>query len=313
VAAVLETARLLQAYTFRHTVRFIAFAGEEQGLYGSQAYADSVQARGDKILAVINADMIGYEGDDVPRMEIHAGTQTRNLAVAHILTETIAFHRLELVPQVVTSGATDRSDHSSFWDLGFPAVLVIEDTDIVGPTQDFNPHYHSVDDTLDKIDRSFLTEMVRAVAGTAARLARPTGPDLRITQQGPVAANVGQRLAFTLGYTNTGTAPASSVILTDTLSNGLIYQADSSGFARAFDVAGRVVWDIGTVPPGSGGAFVVTATVRSDVKVGTYLSSTAVVAGNVPDADSRDNLATTEIAVREPRRIYLPMVVRSNQ
>lgn len=309
VVAVLDTARLLQGYTFRHTIRFITFAGEEQGLHGSRAYVDLAQARGDNILAVINADMIGYEGDGAPHMEIHAGIQTRNLAVASALTNTIAFHGLDLLPQVVTRGATGRSDHSPFWDQGFPAVLIIEDTDIAGPTDDFNPYYHSVDDTLDKLNRGFLTEMVRAIAGATARLAEPTGPDLKITQLGPAAAVAGQTLALTLAYTNTGTAAASGVVLTDTLSSGLTYQADSSGFARAFDPAGRVVWEIGDLAPGNGGAFVVTATVRPDAAVDTYLRSTGVVTASPLEADSLDNLSTLEMAVRERQPVYLPMIM----
>lgn len=308
VAAVLESARLLQAYTFRHTIRFITFAGEEQGLYGSRAYAAEARARGDDILAVINADMVGYNSDGSPHMEIHAGAQARNLAVASAVTRTIAFHHLDLLPRVITTGATGRSDHSSFWDRGYPAVLVIEDTDIVGPTDDFNPSYHSVDDTLDKLDRDFLTEMVCAIVGAAARLAEPTGPDLEITQVGPDSAVAGQTVALTLSYTNAGTTAAAGVVLTDTLSNGLIYQSDSSGFARAFDAAGRVVWDIGEIGPGSSGAFVVTATVRSDVAVDTRLRSTGVVAGSPLEADSLDNLSIWEIGVIQRQRVYLPLI-----
>ena len=38
-SAVLEAARILSQYQFKHTIRFVLFTGEEQGLIGSRAYA----------------------------------------------------------------------------------------------------------------------------------------------------------------------------------------------------------------------------------------------------------------------------------
>ena len=45
---------------FERTVKFIAWSGEEQGLYGSGEYVAEVKARGDMIGGVLNFDMIGY-------------------------------------------------------------------------------------------------------------------------------------------------------------------------------------------------------------------------------------------------------------
>ncbi|RME45810.1 MAG: Zn-dependent exopeptidase M28, partial [Chloroflexi bacterium] len=150
VAAVLEAARLLSKHTFWHTVRFVTFAGEEQGLHGSRHYADLAHRTGENIVGVINADMIAYDGDSDPRLEIHAGPEPHNVALAHTLTETIEAYHLNLLPQAVLNAPIRASDHASFWDRDFPAILVIEDTEITGPTFDFNPYYHSAEDTLDK-------------------------------------------------------------------------------------------------------------------------------------------------------------------
>ena len=60
VAAVLATAKILSQYSFNYTIRFITFSGEEDGLYGSYMYAHNASQRGDNIVAVIDADMIGY-------------------------------------------------------------------------------------------------------------------------------------------------------------------------------------------------------------------------------------------------------------
>lgn len=58
-ALVLELARVMSAYNFKHTVVFLITIGEEQGLYGADAFADYVQQKGIKVKAVLNNDVIG--------------------------------------------------------------------------------------------------------------------------------------------------------------------------------------------------------------------------------------------------------------
>lgn len=309
VAAVLEAARLLSQRHLWHTVRFVTFAGEEQGLHGSRHYAEVAQADGENIIGVMNADMIGFDGDSDPRLEVHAGPLQQNAVLARLLDETVRAYGLDLWPQVILNGATRASDHASFWDRGFPAVLVIEDTELVGPTFDFNPYYHTTEDTLDKINRSYFTQMVQAIVGTVTRLARPVGPDLRVVQEGPAAVMPGQMVTFTLAYSNAGTGSAAGVVLTDTLSYGLAYDSDSSSFPRTFDAAGRVMWDVGEVYAGTGGTIVLTATVLSSLHDGPNLESRTMIAGRDLDADGADNVFSVELAVRDWQRTFVPLVL----
>jgi hypothetical protein len=65
------------------------------------------------------------------------------------------------------------SDHASFWDCGFSAVM-ITDTAFLR-----NPHYHEPSDTLDTLDLAFLTQVGTATAATAANLALPVPPLVR--------------------------------------------------------------------------------------------------------------------------------------
>ncbi len=58
-ALVLELARVLSNADVKATVVFICFAGEEQGLYGSQHYADAAAKQGMPIEAVLNNDIVG--------------------------------------------------------------------------------------------------------------------------------------------------------------------------------------------------------------------------------------------------------------
>lgn len=59
VAAVLECARILSQYQFPHTIVFVAFAGEEQGLVGSTLLAAKSKKESWRIDAVLNNDIIG--------------------------------------------------------------------------------------------------------------------------------------------------------------------------------------------------------------------------------------------------------------
>lgn len=55
----------------------------------------------------------------------------------------------------------DRSDHSRFWDIGVPAVMLV-----VG-TPDGNPNYHRPTDTVDTIDLARLAVLVEGVVAMA--------------------------------------------------------------------------------------------------------------------------------------------------
>jgi hypothetical protein len=60
-AAVMELARVMSHYEFDKTIVFIAFAGEEVGLSGSQTYAAMAKQTGMQIEAVLNNDIIGSD------------------------------------------------------------------------------------------------------------------------------------------------------------------------------------------------------------------------------------------------------------
>jgi len=58
-AAVLELARVMSRFKFGATIVFIAFSGEEEGLYGSAHWARGARERNADIEAVLNNDIIG--------------------------------------------------------------------------------------------------------------------------------------------------------------------------------------------------------------------------------------------------------------
>lgn len=58
-ALVMELARVMSRYSYNNTIVFMVTTGEEQGLYGGQAFESYAKAKGIKIKAVLNNDVIG--------------------------------------------------------------------------------------------------------------------------------------------------------------------------------------------------------------------------------------------------------------
>jgi hypothetical protein len=166
-AAVLTAASILKDYNFKYTVKFVTFPAEEQGLWGSYYYAQDAYNAGDNILGVLNFDMIAYDGNGDNIVEIHTGTEVASIALGDALIGTLSDYGINLVPQKITMGATDRSDHASFWDFGYPAILGIEDFD------DFHPAYHTTGDVIAAFDTSYFVDFCKASVAAIATLAEP--------------------------------------------------------------------------------------------------------------------------------------------
>ncbi len=78
VAAVLEAARVLSAHRFRGSIVYAALSGEENGLLGGQTLAALASARGWRMTAVINNDMIG---------NVDGGDGIRDTATVRVFSE----------------------------------------------------------------------------------------------------------------------------------------------------------------------------------------------------------------------------------
>jgi hypothetical protein len=166
---VLVIADILSQRTFDRTIRYVLFTGEEQGMCGSGQYTMLVASQ--NIVAVYNMDMIAWDGEGGPVVELHTrrtnnGGYIGDLALANVFADVVSTYGLgaSLSPRIVSDGES-RSDHASFWNRGFPAILAIEDD------FDFNPYYHKSSDQLARLNMSYYTAFVKASVGTAAHLA----------------------------------------------------------------------------------------------------------------------------------------------
>lgn len=188
VAGVLELARLLAAQELSRTVRFVAFVNEEPPFFlsddmGSRVYARKARHRRDRIVAMLSIETIGYYSDEpgsqqypFPFHFFYPNTGNfigfvANTSSRDLLYEVIAAFRKHTAfpsegiaaPEWVTG--IGWSDHWSFWREGYPAIMVTD-------TALFRyEHYHTMEDTPDKIDYARMARVVNGISRVVAELA----------------------------------------------------------------------------------------------------------------------------------------------
>jgi hypothetical protein len=160
-AAAMLAADLLSQYRWNCTLRFAFWTGEEQGYYGSAAYAWRSYNYGENIIGYLNLDMIAYNSAGTsPGIDlVYHPYMPYTQQLAQLMSNVIDAYNLDLVPQLVSSYG-GFSDHSSFWDYGYTSIHAIEDQN------DFNPYYHSSGDTPGHMDLAYLTEFSKASLAT---------------------------------------------------------------------------------------------------------------------------------------------------
>jgi len=188
VAALLELARLMRDAKPARTLRLVWFVNEEPPYYkgedmGSRRYARRSRARGENIVAMLSVETVGYysEREGSQRYPFPLGffypargdflAFVSNLGSRALMHEAIgAFRkRAEFPSEGVAAPAfipgVDWSDHASFWEQGYPALMLTD----TAPYR--YPWYHSAQDTPDKVDYARLARVVRGLRGMLAELA----------------------------------------------------------------------------------------------------------------------------------------------
>ena len=190
VAALLALARRFAGKLSGQTLRFVAFVNEEPPYFqteemGSFVYAKRCQERGDRIVGMISLETIAYFSDapgsqryPSPGLGLFypnkgnfigfaSDTRSRSLLRATVS----AFRKTGKLP---CEGAAlpaaipgiGWSDHWSFWQCGYPAIMVTD-------TAPFRyPHYHEPTDTPDKLDYDRFALVVSGMESVVRELAK---------------------------------------------------------------------------------------------------------------------------------------------
>lgn len=188
IAAVLAAAELLSQCKVNHTVRFLAFSGEEQGLYGSYQYAKQASINADNIIAALNADMIGYAVNAYQGNHISIYYNTQSTWIVDYIdnTATTYFNHINL--EVYYGGYSWGSDHSSFWQWGYDAVQYKE--------HEVNPYYHTPNDIIANMNVTYATKCTKLLFATIAEFiqistSQTNQPPTNPTINGPTNGKAG--------------------------------------------------------------------------------------------------------------------------
>lgn len=187
-AGVLELARYFQGKRFKRTVRFVAFANEEPPYFqhkgmGSLAYAKRCKERKENIVGMISLETIGFYSDEegsqvypFPFSLFYPSTgnfigfvgDSSSRDFVHQTIESFRRHKQfpsEGVAAPAHIPGIGWSDHWSFWQHGFPGVMVTD-------TAPFRyQHYHTPKDTPDKLDYEKMARVLHGVAKVVEEIA----------------------------------------------------------------------------------------------------------------------------------------------
>ena len=196
--AVIIAAYIMSQYTFNHTLKFVAFSGEEQGLLGSEIYAQEAYSQGWNIEGVLNADMISYAitASDGNNLVVYKNSASQWL---YTYTQNINTEYSDYIgPLTLHDGGTSSgSDHYYFWQYGFSAVFYFE--------YEMTPYYHEPEDTIAHINKTYAVKNVRLILATLAELAEPgflSNPPNIPTITGPTDIVVNEECTYTVVTTD---------------------------------------------------------------------------------------------------------------
>jgi hypothetical protein len=192
-AGVLALAKRFARSTPSRTLRFVAFANEEPPHFqtadmGSRVCARNCRARGENVVAMLSLETIAYYSDA-------PGSQSYPAPLSFFYPSTGNF--IAFVGNVGSGGLVRRairtfrrttsfpsegaalpgflpgvgwSDHWSFWEEGYPAIMVTD-------TAPFRyPHYHTTEDTPDKLDYERCARVVHGLREVVAELSGASTP-----------------------------------------------------------------------------------------------------------------------------------------
>ena len=184
--------------SFNHTIRFVAFSGEEQGLYGSYYYVEEAYDNNENILAALNADMIGFAENENDASKIRVYEDDSSEWLAEFTRDVSQEYNEHLELEVVLSGYSWGSDHYRFWEAGYHAIFYAE--------YNFNDYYHSPNDTIEKMNIPYATRASKLIIATLAELSEITKSNAPLKPDVPEGINLG-RINEEYTYTASTTDP----------------------------------------------------------------------------------------------------------
>ncbi len=215
--ALLEAARILRDVQFEYTIVFGFWDEEEQGLVGSGFYAGAMAANDELVRGVINMDAIAYDGNGDTKARVHVRPIANSVEIGDSVFSVLDTYGIDIDLLLTNPGAT-YSDHASFWNEGYGAVLIIEEF-----TSDGNPHYHTPTDLVQYFDVPYYEKLAKLSVGTLATMAVP------VNEPQAVGHTPAQRNAAIYAYPNPSSSDAGLWVETTTAQRYRVVVLDALG------------------------------------------------------------------------------------
>lgn len=217
VAATLEAARVIKLLNYQpeSTIRFILFAGEELGFWGSNFQTVKSVETGEEITLMMNLDMIAYNPDSL--MEVYL-FRYKGAGSAYNLASGVYQQYTNLS---VVTGPFDfqhRSDSYPFWQSGFQATWAFE--------YDFNDFYHTAEDVVSNCNIEYCAEITRGALAAIMEMqflpfpqgitARSSAENITISWKPTINPNLKGYRIFRSENDTAGFVPLNTTLITDT-------------------------------------------------------------------------------------------------
>jgi Zn-dependent M28 family amino/carboxypeptidase len=140
---------------FKRSLLLIHFAGEEKGLLGSAAYCKKPTIPPERIVAMVNMDMVGRGRPH----DIDAAGIKYSDEFAVLVRKAVKLSKAKLAVGDGGMQYFKRSDQYEFWRLGIPVLFFMEPEE--------HKDYHKVTDTMEKIVYPKVVETAKLVTALA--------------------------------------------------------------------------------------------------------------------------------------------------
>ncbi len=178
-AALIELAKIIKARKSNYNYLFIAFSGEENGLWGSNYYSKNATVSVDSINYMINMDMVG-------RLNEENSLAINGVGTSPVWKEVIDKVNSDSLKLITSESGVGPSDHTSFY---------LQDVPVLHFFTGQHPDYHKPSDDADKINYMGMVKVIRYIE--------------RLTD----ALDEREKLAFTKTQDDSGNSPRFTVSL----------------------------------------------------------------------------------------------------
>jgi len=161
VGVVLEYARVMSLYRFRHTLVFACWNREETGMQGSANWVDQALSRSVNVRLYINNDSCCFDPDGRYVLDLIFNSQSA--AIGNMMAGNVALYKigfLKLTDNLHKCGG----DYSPFWKKNLTAVSTHQEV--------HGAHYHTARDTVERVNTRYARMNAQVGMSVIARLAQ---------------------------------------------------------------------------------------------------------------------------------------------